>query len=278
MDKLKNLSAQTYKQQAIFFLNSTWDHLGEKESENVWSYVSDMVELDEKNGKEGCELEELIAHRFLERRGETLTVREMREVLREIDIDTNKNVSLSEYLIFRYKLDWHPYVNNSLADPEELREAQRLLDAAQARMKEAVAVADAARAAEAEVRATLAELEAQQKAYDDRTEELKQKSETGGLVARNRAKNELEQHLASDPTPLARAKINQGAAVRKAEKARKAVEPAEEAAIAAYNEADAYLKEVASRTGSAQGGVWWLQRELHESKKFLPQARGGISK
>lgn len=278
MDKLKNLSAQTYKQQAIFFLNSTWDHLGEKESENVWSYVSDMVELDEKNGKEGCELEELIAHRFLERRGETLTVREMREVLREIDIDTNKNVSLSEYLIFRYKLDWHPYVNNSLADPEELREAQRLLDAAQARMKEAVAVADTARAAEAEVRATLAELEAQQKAYDDRTEELKQKSETGGLVARNRAKNELEQHLASDPTPLARAKINQGAAVRKAEKARKAVEPAEEAAIAAYNEADAYLKEVASRTGSAQGGVWWLQRELHESKKFLPQARGGISK
>ena len=36
----------------------------------------------------------------------------------------------------------------------------------------------------------------QQKAYDDRTESLKAKSETGGLVSRNQAKNELAQHLA----------------------------------------------------------------------------------
>ena len=35
-----------------------------------------------------------------------------------------------------------------MADPEELREAQRLLDDALAKMQEAVAVADAARAAE----------------------------------------------------------------------------------------------------------------------------------
>lgn len=278
MEKLKSLSAKTYKEQAIFFLNATWETIGGQEKDNVWEYVQDMSELDEKSGKEGCELEEMIAHRFLERRGETLTVREMREVLREIDLDTNKNVSLSEYIIFRHKLDYHAFVNNSMADPEELREAQRLLDDSMAKMKEAVAVADAARAAEAANKAALAELEAQQNAYDERTEDLKAKSETGGLVSRNKAKNELAQHLEADPTPLARAKINQGATVRKAEKARKAVEPAEKAAIDAFNEADAFLKEVASRTGSSQGGVWWLQRELYESKKFLPQSRGGIHK
>lgn len=276
MEKLQSLSAKTYKEQAIFFLNCTWETKGQDAKDSVWEYVQDMAELDEKSGKEGCELEEMIAHRFLERRGETLTVREMREVLREIDLDTNKNVSLSEYIIFRYKLDWHAYVNNSMADPEELREAQRLLDETMAKMKEAVAVADAARAAEAANKAALAELEAQQKAYDDRTESLGAASETGGLVSRNKAKNELAQHLEADPTPLARAKINQGATVRKAEKARKAVEPAEKAAIDAFNAADAYLKEVASRTGSAKGGVWWLQRELYESKKYLPQSRGGI--
>jgi len=28
-----------------------------------------MITLDEKNGENGCDLEELIAHRFLEKRG-----------------------------------------------------------------------------------------------------------------------------------------------------------------------------------------------------------------
>ena len=53
-----------------------------------------MIELDEHRGAEGCELDEMTAHRFLENFEETLTVREMREVLREIDI-----VSLIEFVL-----------------------------------------------------------------------------------------------------------------------------------------------------------------------------------
>jgi len=38
-------------------------------------------------------------------------------------------------------------------------------------------------------------------------------------VQRNKAKNELAQHLSSDPLPLRRAKITQEAAVKKADRA-----------------------------------------------------------
>ena len=41
-----------------------------------------------------------------------------------------------------------------------------------------------------------------QDAYNARTEELKQKSETGGVVSRNKASQELAIHLSEDPLPL----------------------------------------------------------------------------
>eukprot|EP00954_Amorphochlora_amoebiformis_P018416 1326039-Amorphochlora_amoeboformis.AAC.1 len=70
MDKLKALSAKTFKEQA----------------------------------KKGCELNEFDAHRFLERIDETLSVKDMREFLRSVDIDFNKMVSLTEYLVSKYKV------------------------------------------------------------------------------------------------------------------------------------------------------------------------------
>ena len=72
------------------------------------------------------------------------------------------------------------------------------------------------KAAQAELEAALAELKAQEEAYAAKTQELKTKSEGAGVAAL-RAKNELAQHLSEDPLPLRRAKINQEAAVRKAE-------------------------------------------------------------
>jgi len=86
----------------------------------------------------------------------------------------------------------------------------------------AKARADEAAAAEAEQRAALEEVQAQERARDAKTEELKRKSEDEslGLVARQRAKNELAQHLAEDPLPLRKSKITLEAATKKAEKAR----------------------------------------------------------
>jgi len=43
-------------------------------------------------------------------------------------------------------------------------------------------------------------------------------------------------------------------------------------------EAEVYLNEVKSKPGSAAGVLWWIDRELHEQKKYLPSSRGGIAK
>lgn len=404
MEKLMELSARKYSDQAVYFLNTTWETHGEQDAEKVWAYADSFGELDEKNGKEGCELDELSSHKFLERNGETLTVRELRTVLREIDIDTNKKTSLSEFLIYKYKVDWQPYVNTIQGDQEAVDKAMAMLNAAQSRLAESMEKSSAARAAEldarqklaaaesaeaaakqseaaareaearskaaaadaaqaeAEVRAAedrvraatdevvaaklkvdaaVADLRAQQQAYDDKlsTLEARGNDDSLGLVARNRARNELAQAKTEDPLPLQRAKITAEAEQRKHEKlsaaafaerekaaaaseaariateaataqanaaeaaadkasseartaeaARFASEEAAAAAVAARLEADAALESAQAAFQEAEdfletakntipkGRLWWIDRELFESKKYLPQAKGGISK
>lgn len=75
--------------------------------------------------------------------------------------------------------------------------------------------------AQAEAKEADANLAAEQKSYDDRITDLtaKSQSSTIGLVAKNRAANELAQAKNEDPLPLTRAKVTQEAVVRKAEKA-----------------------------------------------------------
>ena len=43
-----------------------WDFFAEKEAETIWNYKHKFDELDLAKGKEGHELDELNAHRFLE--------------------------------------------------------------------------------------------------------------------------------------------------------------------------------------------------------------------
>jgi len=132
-----------------------------------------------------------------------------------------------------------------------------------------------------------------------------------------------------DPLPLRKAKINQGATVRKCEKAtkaveeitkkveqqkndvedakhkqvekRKQVEAAKEDAVektkqveaakrdaddkqaqseAAFLEAEKqlnaameYLNEVKKKPGNSHGTFWYMNRELEEKKKYLPQSK-----
>jgi len=338
-DKLGNLCKKTYKEQLIWMLNGYWHKFGESEAENFWLYHEKLKELDMDSHENGCALDELNAHRFLEHFNLTMTVREMRNGLRETgaigQTEKFKAVPPTHVLIHNYKVDFHELVNSSQGDNKaELEEAQKKLDAVMAafeesnaraqeaavaleKSKQAEAAAYAAAeeskvkeqesiAAKAELEAALAELKAQEDAYNNKTEELKRKSEEGGVVSRNKAKNELAQHLGEDPLPLRRAKINQEAAVRKAEKAAKAAaeavvaseaaaqkaseavqasveakaaaEAAVEVARQKVAEAEAYLEEVKSKPGQAEGAIWWMERELHEAKKYLPESKGGIRK
>jgi len=266
-----------------------------------------MVELDKDKGKEGCQLDEFQAHRFLEHFKDPLTVLEMRERLFKVGIEKFKNVSLSAYLIFHFTADWHALVNAPQGDNQEevlhaqqmldnvtkaLEAATKLADEAANKEKDAKAAEIASKEAKAELEKSLSELHAQEAAFNNRTEDLKKKTEEGGAVSQNKAKAELAQHLASDPLPLRKAKITNEAAVKKAEKAAKAAEDATAAATAARKAAEAavddaknqveaaekYLDEIRSKPGSAGGALWWIDRELHEQKAYLPTKKGGYSK
>lgn len=170
--------------------------------------------------------------------------------------------------------------------------AARAAEAAE-RAAEAAARAAEAKAAEDEQRAALADVQAQEDARNQKTKELTAKGEDQnlGVVARNKAKNELAQHLAEDPLPLRKAKITLEAATKKAAKATAVAEEAKavsDAAAAAaakraadaqasadaadaavreterqVEEAEAYLEKVKRESsGAGQGSIWFLQREL----------------
>lgn len=337
-DKLRDLATYNYKGQAIWFLNAFW-HKFEDQGELIWKYVQKFSELDLQNGANGCELDELNAHRFLEFFNETQTVREMRDSLRSTGAigDKVRQVPLIHHLIYRYKVDFHVLVNASQGDNKaEIEEAQRKLAAVQEALKQSEAraqeaanalaeakrqeqeaakseqdarnAAAAAAAAKAELEVALAELKAQEDAYNAKTEDLTRKGndESIGIVTRNKAKAELAQHLAEDPLPLRKAKITQEAAVKKAERtrieseqaaeraaearkvaaaaaveserAKVAAEAAVEEAAKKVGEAEEFLQEVKRKPGQAQGAIWWLERELYEQRKYLPASRGGIAK
>jgi len=161
-----------------------------------------------------------------------------------------------------------------------------------------------AEVAKKELQAALAELKAQEDAYNDKLADLRNKSENAtSIVAQNKAKAELAQTLNEPTLPLRKARITQEAAVKKADKtraaaaeARLAAEASTQAAIKAreasahakeeseravdaargkVDEAEAYLDEVKAKPGNAQGSLWWIERELHEKRAFLPEKKGG---
>eukprot|EP01104_Vermistella_antarctica_P019547 TRINITY_DN7708_c0_g1_i1.p1 TRINITY_DN7708_c0_g1~~TRINITY_DN7708_c0_g1_i1.p1 ORF type:complete len:347 (+),score=102.90 TRINITY_DN7708_c0_g1_i1:50-1042(+) len=321
-EKLEDLATRTYKEQAIWYLNAYWGDL-ESDAEKLWDFRNKFSELDLDQKDQGCSLDEMQAHRFLEAFDMTLTVRKMREGLRDTGAigDRVKKIALCHYMLVHFKGDYTYLATAPQGDnKEEIEEAQRLLDAVQVALADSQAKASeaaqavieaksretAAQAREAEAvaaqreqEAALADLQAQEKAYNDKTTDLTTRSEQGGVVTRNKAKNELAQHLAEDPLPLRTAKITNEAAVRKAEKATKAAadarvaaesarlasedakaaaEAAVEVAVQKVGEAEAFLQEVKSKPGCGQGAVWWMERELHEAKKFLPLSKGGIAR
>jgi len=97
--------SQNVDEQAMFFLKA---FVGEFQGkfEAVLKLAEDFKSFAETADVQlgsRQELDEFQAHRFLEKRGETKTVKDMREELREIDLDSNGKVAFIEYLLFHYK-------------------------------------------------------------------------------------------------------------------------------------------------------------------------------
>mmetsp|Transcript_86579 Transcript_86579/g.129823 ORF Transcript_86579/g.129823 Transcript_86579/m.129823 type:complete len:412 (-) Transcript_86579:10-1245(-) len=396
-EKLQALAKLTYKQQCVWFLNAFWETIPniETEAEKLWKFVATCVELDIEFHDEGCGLDEMKAHVFLEKFNETLTVRELRAKLRSTgaleESERPKVVPITHFLLFKYNADWHVLVNASQGDnAEAIKKAQQMLDEVNAAFREsdekhqqaaaslraaeksaaaaaaaeadakareadarssqaaAEASADAAKAkeneakekenaaieqeapfkaAQEELEAALAEVKAQEDAYNGKIADCEKRSEEGGVVSRNKAKAELAQLQAEDPLPLSRAKITLEAARKRAEKTRApfeaatkiaqearaaataAADSAAQAAQAASNarqaadaaraaseadkqaaaaavedakrrvqEAEDYLQEIKNQPGCAYGALWWIDRELHDAKAYVPESKGGYRK
>mmetsp|Transcript_9202 Transcript_9202/g.12414 ORF Transcript_9202/g.12414 Transcript_9202/m.12414 type:complete len:325 (+) Transcript_9202:56-1030(+) len=308
-DKLHALCALTYKQQVVWYLNAFWSQSKDK-AETFWEFVEKAAKIDNA-GAGGNGLDEMEAHRFLEALHDAHTVLEMRNRLRKTGAigqnERPKTVPMIHYLLFTYENDWKVLVNSAQGDnSEEIEEAQRMLDAVQAaydevnlRLADAKQKEDEAREAEAPFKAACDELEAarddvkrQENAYNQKTEELKATSESGGVVSRNKAKVQLEAHLAEDPLPLRKAKLTLEASQKKADKARapfqqktaiaeearKQVEVAVAEAAARMQEAEDFLQAAKAKPGCAHGTLWWIDRELTEKKKYMPRSKGGITK
>jgi DNA repair exonuclease SbcCD ATPase subunit len=303
-EEFRTFTSKKYSDQAIAFLNAYWDEVN-SDKEIIWGQTHQFIELDHEKGKEGRDLDEFNAHRFLEKLGETKTVKQMRDELKEIDMDFNKRMALIEYFLWAYKKSVSDFVSKpqGTADPEEIATAQRLLDEVQKALAESQAAADIAqqrekealeaeapfKKAQEELLAAIAEVKKQEEDYKRRTDTLRAKSEdmSLGVVQRNKASNELAQLLAQDPLPLRQAKISLEAAERKAEKLRKPFKEARELAEKAraeadeavdecnrrYEEAEKYLQEVMSKSTSPHGQIWWFERELEETKKYMPSKR-----
>jgi len=268
-------------------LNGFWNAGAEPEAENIWKFTHKFIEIDRRK-KEGNDLDEFEAHKFLESLGETLTVMALREKLRQIDVDNNNRMALIEYLIFKYSKSVEAVVNAPQSDnKEELEKASKMLEVAEAalsdmqtKLEEQKQLLAVQKKAEEENKAALAELKKQEDDYHNRCADLEAKTKEGTIVQKNKAVQELAQLKSEDPLPLRKAKITQESAVRKAEKARKEVEEKTKQVEAAtkeaekkFDEAQKYLEEVKSKGGSSQGDIWWMQREITEAKKYLPKSK-----
>jgi len=260
--QFSDLTRMKYSEQAKWFLNGFWSDGIEKEAENVWKCTQKFIELDKDRKVDGNELDEFLAHKFLESLGETLTVIALRDKLRKIDLDCNGKMALLEYLAFRYGKGVKDIVDAPQGEnPEELKKATQKLQAVQDALTEL-------KKTQAELKIAVDELNSQETAYNNEVKALETKSKdaSASMVARNKAAAELAQLKEKDPLPLRKAKTTQEAALRKVEKQTKETE-------ARMREAEEYLNQVRKQGGSPLGACWYLDRELLEAKKYLPQKK-----
>ena len=242
-DRFKGSNAEPYKAQAVWFLNSFWKQgptFGDNpdECENVWAYVKKCTELD-RRGEAGNELNEFDAHRVLEALEEALTVRDMREVLKAADLDFNKFVSLTEFLLYKYKVDWKVLINapQGNVDQVKLKKAEDTVAQAQEDMKKG------AKGVGGQVRALMdashAEMEAKQKEGQARDEEKEAYgAEIRGQGGRSKAISTEEAAKASESEAFRKEGDS-----RKAEEDAKAKEAEQQAVEAQVAEASRRSKE-----------------------------------
>ena len=141
-EEMLKIASKPYKDQAVWFLNAFWNsHFKENPTncERVWAFTHKFTELDPA-GSIGCELDELRAHRVLEILDDALTFTEMRTKFHV----RARHVSLSELLIFVFKVDWIELVTapqGAEGVAEQMAQAEALMEKSSAAVTQSRAAA-----------------------------------------------------------------------------------------------------------------------------------------
>ena len=306
---LVELCQKPFERQAKHFINAFWDRktknkpFGEiqEECERIWQWAQEFAKLDKAS--RGNELDEFEAHQFLEKSVGALTVTDMRTSLKAIDIDFNRMMSLTDFLIFHYALqesDWVYLVNWA---PGMSVAQRRLIEAAQAQMARARASLTESRAAaehaklvgataakEQETASTEAQasekaaaesasateaMEAQETALADElvTQEAMACDDSLSVVKRSRAKAQVAILKNADSQTLRTARITSGAAARKMKKAAKVSQQAADVAEKAKLAAEQAQRIAADAVAAADLAVKQTTNQLEEAKAAC--AEGG---
>eukprot|EP00492_Amphilonche_elongata_P002090 TRINITY_DN2381_c0_g1_i1.p1 TRINITY_DN2381_c0_g1~~TRINITY_DN2381_c0_g1_i1.p1 ORF type:complete len:202 (+),score=49.27 TRINITY_DN2381_c0_g1_i1:52-657(+) len=172
----------TYKYQAIWFLNAFWADLENQEAlaENLWDLVAQFEEIFFRvpKGNNANALDMLGAARLLELRGETMTANARRDMLKELDVDNDKMMSLWEYLIHLWA-DQKPFKGKGIKwTLEELMTRPQGTNQALVDAKESLNAVNAA----------LDDFQAKKRKYQKAIDDNE-----GKVVKQNRAKNQLAQ-------------------------------------------------------------------------------------
>merc|ERR1712232_784913 len=308
LDKLHDICKKTYKEQAVWFLNCFWEDFAEKEAETLWKYVETNEKLDLENHEEGCGLDEMKAHVFLEKFDETLTVREMRAKLRSTgaigESERPKLVPLTHYLLYKYNADWRLLVDEGRQgdNKEELEKAEQLLAevtelfkqsearAAEARTALNAAVSAENQAKEREAAAVARENDAVARENDAKESEAAAVARENEAVAQeneavareNDAKAaekaaqardiEAKESHAKSQEKEAVAKKDAAAAVERESEAKAAQSELEEALAALKAEEDAFNKKKADlEKKSQEGGVVSRNKAANELAQLLSE-------
>jgi len=282
MTEFNDVTKKPYKDQACFFLNAYYEEFQKKKGkfetdtmDTVWTFYQSFVETDKIQWEEvkkqpwktsgwveGNSLDELFSHKYLEKLNKVLTVIKFREEFRKIDVNFDKRMAMIEFLLYNYGVQ----VDDLMSRPQgtnykEIEAAQKKIDEVQSSLNELQAALE-------EQKHAAAELKAQEDAHAKAiaTLEAKAHDEHLGMVARNKAANELAQLKEKDPTPLRKAKITTEAAVRRVDAAVKETQKK-------LQEAMDYLEKVKKMGGGGEGSLWWMEKTVSEAKKFLPGAK-----
>ena len=151
-------------------------------------------------------------------------------------------------------------------DPLPLRKAKITLEAAEKRAAKARAPFEAATKKAEDARAIASADAAKATAAANAASQARESAEAAANAA-SQARESASQ-----------ARQSATRAAEASAEAKRAADAALDAAAARLQEAEAYLVEVKSKPGVSFGSLWWIDRELHEQKKYLPTSRGGIAK